>query len=335
MDQSDNNSDGKPTAKIFLSSGQREGSPEIGCARQVKSELEAIGFEVFLAIEERSAQGLTDVIYAELENSDYFVFIDFKREAIAESSANDRPDGNCDQQKPVHRGSLFSHQELAIANFLKMDFLPFQESGVERAGILSVIMGNAAIFEDRAELPQQIAKVVLSKLDSPNLGWSLTAKNQLTLEIADGSKRPDRSPREDGVWHDRTHYHLRVHNRHNRKLATNCCAYVEKLLVNGKEKILSQAELKWEGVKLPAVCIRPYSRRGLDAFLVLGERPPFKLCIPSHTDAGGQSDWDFEQKESASLEVTFVVCSEQFRDARVTLAVTFDNNEKILVIKEK
>ena len=335
MDQCENNSDGKPTAKIFLSCGQRDGSREIECAEQVKTKLKAIGFEVFLAKEERSAQGLTDVIYAELENSDYFVFIDFKREAIAESYGDDQPDCKCDQQKLVHRGSLFSHQELAIANFLKMDFLPLQESGVERAGILSVIMGNAVIFKDRAELPQQIAKLVLAKLDSPNPAWSLTAKNQLTLEIADGSMRPDRSSREDGVWHNRTHYHLWVHNRHNRKLATNCCAYVEKLLVNGDERILNQAELKWEGVKLPAVCIRPDTRRGLDAFLVLGERSPFRLCIPSHTDAGGQSDWEFEQKESASLEVTFVVCSEQFRDARVTLAVTFDNNKKILVINEK
>jgi hypothetical protein len=334
MDEPARVSDQKPAAKIFLSCGQREGSPEIECAKKIKEELKAIGFEVFLAIEVQTAQALTDRIYQELESSDYFIFIDFKREAIKPPSDNDRPACECEQRKQQHRGSLFSHQELAIANFLKMEFLPFQERGLERSGILSVIMGNATIFDDRNELPQRVASEVRSKLDPARPDWSLAAKNKLELHIAEESNRPDRQPREGGKMHDRTHYHIHVHNRHNRKLATNCCAYVEQLIVNQQERDLKQAELKWEGVKLPAVCIRPDTKRGLDAFLVLGETAPFKLCIPSHTDAGGQIEWDFEQTENAEIEVTFVVCSEQFQDAKLKLKVSFDNSSKLLDFEE-
>ena len=82
MDEPAGVSDQKPAAKIFLSCGQREASPEIECAKKIKEELKAIGFEVFLAIEVQTAQALTDRIYQELESSDYFIFIDFKREAI-------------------------------------------------------------------------------------------------------------------------------------------------------------------------------------------------------------------------------------------------------------
>ena len=46
-------------------------------------------------------------IFDQFEKSDYFVFIDFKRENLSSKPA-------------VHRGSLFSNQELAIASFLEI-----------------------------------------------------------------------------------------------------------------------------------------------------------------------------------------------------------------------
>jgi hypothetical protein len=49
----------------------------------------------------------------QLETSDYFLFIDFKRERI-----------RCPN---IFRGSLFTNQELAIASFLGLESIVFQE----------------------------------------------------------------------------------------------------------------------------------------------------------------------------------------------------------------
>jgi len=305
-------------AKIFLSCGQRSGTDEVTCAKRVKSVLENFGFEVFLSIDVQEARALVDIIYPELNDSDYFVFLDFTREALNSGSTS--------------RGSLFSHQELSIASFLRLPFLPFQERGVERNGILGVIMGNADVFDSKSELPNIVQEKVLRKLESNE--WNLVTKNRLTMRLADGSKRPDRTRRPDGLWHDRTHYHIEVLNEHHRKLATNCCAYIERLVVNGEMRVLRQAELKWEGVGIPLLSIRPQMKRNLDAFLVLGEQPPFTLSLPSHTDAGGQDQWDLKIHDASHIEVTFILCCEQFRDARLTLGVDFLPDQKLLSVKQ-
>ena len=64
-----------------------------------------------------------------LELSEYFLMIDFKRERL--------------KGKPSHRGSLFTHQELAIATFLEIEQLRFSEKGIEWNGISKAAAGEA------------------------------------------------------------------------------------------------------------------------------------------------------------------------------------------------
>jgi hypothetical protein len=65
-----------------------------------------------------------------LEKSEYYLFIDFRREELGSQR---------------FRGSLFSHQELGIATYLKKEhILIFQERGVlERDGIKGYVPGKS------------------------------------------------------------------------------------------------------------------------------------------------------------------------------------------------
>ena len=94
---------GTPKARVFINCGQAKNADELVTASKIKNRLTELGFDPYVAVEEQSLRGLTDNIFERLKNSEYFVFIDFKREAVSGTQC-------C-------RGSLFSHQELALAQF--------------------------------------------------------------------------------------------------------------------------------------------------------------------------------------------------------------------------
>jgi hypothetical protein len=77
-------------------------------------------------------------IFAYLKESEYFVFIDFKRERI--KSGKFRLEK---KKSNKFRGSLFVNQEIAIATFLKLQGIGFLEKGVKREGILNYQIYNA------------------------------------------------------------------------------------------------------------------------------------------------------------------------------------------------
>jgi hypothetical protein len=77
--------------------------------------------------------GFTENILPMLEKSEYYLFIDFRREEIGSQR---------------FRGSLFSHQELGIATYLKKEhILIFQEKGVlDRDGIKGFIQVSSKLI---------------------------------------------------------------------------------------------------------------------------------------------------------------------------------------------
>jgi hypothetical protein len=99
-------------AKLFLSCGQDEkyGEPQVG--EKVADSLRQIGFDVFFAPRVQDNKSLTQVIFRELEDSDYYVLIDFKREKLVPPF---------EVASFQHRGSLFSHQEFALACYLGLE----------------------------------------------------------------------------------------------------------------------------------------------------------------------------------------------------------------------
>jgi hypothetical protein len=183
-----------------------------------------------------------------LEESDYFVWIDFKREEIGEKGG-----------EAISRGSLFTNQELALASFLEMDMILFQEIGVRRDGMLNAIQGNATPFSNRNELPDLIAEEIRRRQ------WTTDTRNTLALSVYPNSVRRLDQTKTDGRFS--RPFHISVENLHHRKDARNCCAYLDEVVdLNSSQSIKwSTAEFKWERTRLAYVRIAPKSYRNFDA----------------------------------------------------------------------
>lgn len=244
-------------AKVFLSCGQYKGSEEPGIAEAVKRRIEELGFECYVAVTEQSLIGLRENIFSQIETSEYFVFIDFKREKLETS------DG-------WHRGSLFSHQELGIASFLHLPCMVFQERGVHpRDGMLSCFQANAQAFTDRELLASAIADQISRKLEIGE--WSIKWKNALSQQVpkttyVDAWNMDGRAYR---------HFHVEVSNHHRRDAAQHCYVVLEefKNLDTGDSLLPQPGELKWAGTILPSIFIAPERLRSFDAFKISIEEP--------------------------------------------------------------
>lgn len=107
-------------ARVFISCGQTRGSEEENIAHKVSERLDKLGYDSYIAVEEQTLRGVKENIFHQLETSEYFIFIDFKREKLEYNGFQ------------ICRGSLFSHQELAIASYLDIPLAAFQEEGVKQ-----------------------------------------------------------------------------------------------------------------------------------------------------------------------------------------------------------
>jgi hypothetical protein len=118
-------------ARVFISCGQNQLTDEVAVAQGIATRLNQLGFDSYIAVQEQTLRGLVENIFGRLAASEYLVFIDFMREQLADS--------------PDHRGSLFSHQELAVAAFLELDVAAFQEIGVRRLdGMIRFVQASSA-----------------------------------------------------------------------------------------------------------------------------------------------------------------------------------------------
>lgn len=188
-----------PRARVFISCGQSKGSDERATANAIAEKLKALGFEPFIATEQQTLNGIKDYIFERLSNSEYFLFVDFKRERLG--------DGD-------YRGSLFSHQELALASYLGVDVLAFREAEVRLEGLLAFIGGNATPFQDRATLPNEIEKEVRRRL---NLGqWDTHWRNEIVLEREPSQYEDVEWPRTKRTPERRRFFQIIVRNRHRK-----------------------------------------------------------------------------------------------------------------------
>jgi len=310
-------------AEIFLSCGQnpKYGEPEI--AEEIKKKIESLGFDCFVAKEEQSLECLRDVVFKHLEEADYFVFIDFKREELVEgkTSANSN-----------NRGSLYANQELAVAAYLGLAHrvLLLQEKGVkERDGILSAVLANLnegrEIFQasDRTNLPDRVCELIQMKLQHENdhHRWTNQTRNTLAMSACLSGPRVLPQP-----------FHVKVENRHHRKLARNCSAYIVEVqnMENGRklnqEEKWETVELKWANTTSPSVRISPQSYRIFGSFWLT--RPNgsqinlefFFRTAPSTTDY-------FPHKlDPGDYRLTYSVVSENFKSVQHTFEFRFDQS---------
>jgi hypothetical protein len=311
----------KGRAKLFLSCGQNPQYRERDWGEKVANALgpNGVGFHVFFAPRVQDSKSLTQIIFRELEDSDYYVLIDFKREKLLPPF---NPWRFFRVRRIQHRGSLFSHQEFALACYLGLELAPFREAGVEPlTGVVGAVMGNAIEFKDRKGLVELIRDHIQEKIERDE--WSLSTKNTFQLV-----KAPDQGIK--ATWlsgMEAAYYHIHVRNLHWRKPATNCYAYLDEVidLNTGKDVKLYTCELKWEGTRQSGVRIQPKGYRGLDAFVVVLSQPRELLLMPQ-TDA---QNYIHHFKGKTHLEITYVVCSDQFPDMKQTFEVIFDGDDSL------
>ena len=274
-------------AKIFVSCGQRS-DDELRVLMDIRARLRALDLDPYIAIWDNTLAGLKENIFRELQDSEYFLFIDFRRETLGHGT---------------HRGSLFCHQELAIASFLELPAVGFREADVlERDGLMPAIQLNCLEFNDRNQLATLIASVIEQKIQ--NGQWNPHWKAQLSME---------RAPNQRGGSVDDPPFifHIKVMNQHWRKTAYGCRAFLSNVKHNatGVEFKTRSFELKWTGTKVPDVTITQGRSRSFDAFEIDPETPTRLKCSMSHADT--EKVWS-SITEPGEYELTLIVTSQNF-----------------------
>jgi hypothetical protein len=187
--------------RVFISCSQRE-AEEKKLAKDISEMLAGpdLGFDPYVADLEHTQMEVMTAVLDRLESSEYFLWIDFKRDLLGEGTGHSS-----------HRGSLFTHQELAIATFLGIEQLRFREVGVELNGISNLLQGRPIEFNDRS----QLLHLVRERITKANwrTGWQngLRIKDQVEIDTV---------PRSSGGTAE--FYHITVENVHRRKMALDC-----------------------------------------------------------------------------------------------------------------
>lgn len=303
-------------ARVFISCGQRRGTNEENIAKDIKTLLEEeLGYNAYVATEHQSVKGVPEIILAELESSDYFLFIDFKRETLVSNDAGPWKRIMQFIKRPTRRGSLFCHQELAVASYLDIPIIAFHEEGVERDGLAAFESVNSKAVKDGADWLKTVAAEIETRDD-----WRPDSKNQLRL-----CRDPEERGRAVVNGEKIEFFHISVRNLHKRKPAFNCYVYLEKVIDVSTNRPISvpTIEFKWAGVIMRAnALILPCSPRDFDALLINHKeprRPRFNVFADS-------SQFEPQIQNCTEAELTYVVVSENFPLARITCRLRIDDD---------
>jgi hypothetical protein len=204
-------------------------------------------------------------IFDRLRDSEYFLFVDFKREQLSRG--------------PEHRGSLFCNQELVLASYLGLPVVAFVEAAIKpRDGLIGTIQANPKTFTDRAELPSLVREAVVAA------GWDANWRNQLTVSSAGQPVIAVRRPEGRRA----AYYHLQVTNQHRERPATFCRGYLTEVVNETTEAVILPCPVgtKWQGFVLPDALILPRSSHRLDLFHV-DHDDPSRMRFNLFADYGG------------------------------------------------
>jgi hypothetical protein len=303
-------------ARVFISCGQQRNSDEIRIAQEIADRLTDMGFDPYIAVAEQTLKGVKENIFRRLAESEYLIFVDFKRDRLADVINGTLTD------RGVHRGSLFSNQELGISTYLGTECLAFQEQGVvELDGILRFIQANCMKFDNRSSLGDMVANKVREKIDKKQ--WDPTWRYELRLRRRDSKEYVPAYIGGDKSNLGR-YFHIEVQNLHRAQIAHDCTAYIERIknLATGQETVPDLVELKWKGYKGLSASIPPQKSRYLDAFNI-------RLAMPKRINLGinvGAVDYTgfFQTNilwQSYDCDLDYVVFSDNFATVRQTFGL--------------
>jgi len=289
-----------PTPRVFISCGQSEEGNERDIAESIHAIVEAAGFEPYLAFRHQSLSGFKEGVLSRLQRSEYFLFVDFKREELKSGRSS----------TPKFRGSLFCHQELAMAAMLEIEVAIFVHEDMERNGILKYVMGNAHEFREPDDLLKKIKTTIRS--------WKKEWMNELILERAPNGTESHRV-QNSVTGQIETYANIRVRNRHKLRPAFNCYSFLKSC--NRIERSgdlmpleIESIEFAWAGSLYSNALIQPGQTRLLNVCVHSG--PDTRFCV--NTTFSG-----FKEPLCAGRYLLdFVVYSENFLPAEGRFQLT-------------
>lgn len=192
--------------RVFISCGQAT-DEERKVASDLRGYFAKRGFQPYVAIQVQSIQDVNSAIISELKLADFYVFVDFAREALPAPHEHQR------------RGSLFSNQELAIAYLLGFEKVIFlQQKDVLLEGLLRYMASNATRFSSPTEVMPAVQRLVQERAWDPHYSRHLVVDGIHWSDgvIAFGSHTGERLV---GRF-----LYLDIHNRRTDLAAFNCVA---------------------------------------------------------------------------------------------------------------
>lgn len=150
-------------ARVFISCGQAT-NEERATATELEQWFRSKGYDPYVAIQAQTIRDLNAGIIGALAASDYYVFVNFCREKCI--FAKDE----------LYRGSLYSHQELAIAYAFGFDhILVINHKKITHEGVEKFLVTNIPAFENGSEVLPRITEAV------QKAGWSPKYSRHLFL----------------------------------------------------------------------------------------------------------------------------------------------------------
>jgi hypothetical protein len=250
-------------ALIFVSCGQAN-SEERNTAAAVKAWLESQGYEVFVALETQSLNDINSGTIGTLRRADYFIFIDFPREQLLDNGI---------APNPPCRGSLFTHQELALAYLLDFPEAIFlKHAQVELKGIAQFQMANAAPFSRMAE----VLPIIQTQIGLR--GWSPSYSRHLRANRVRMRSQPINFHYRDRAINEHIFF-LEIGNGRSDRAAFHTIARLlditdanSGIVTNIDLTTRDRTLLKWAGEQY-TVTIFPSDEATLDAFAVSVQNP--------------------------------------------------------------
>ena len=215
--------------KVFISCGQ-DSEDEKKIANEIKAWFEdpIRGYSAYIAINVQRLEDINNAIVKELSSSDYFVFIDFRREKIKWF------------QHKRYRGSLFSHQELALSYYLGFEnTILLIENGVCVEGFAKYIQSNPKPFKRRSQILNLIEEEVRARR------WSPMYSRHLTIEGIEKLPMPIAYGDHTGNYSAVTVFECRIRNNRNYTTAMYVSAVLRRINNLPSPDI---SYLKWAGL---------------------------------------------------------------------------------------
>ncbi len=246
-------------AKVFISCGQRPEERET--AEVVRDWLNSIGYDAWLAVDVKTIFDLNQGVMDALKRSDYYLFINFPREQVATQNGD-----------TFARGSLYSHQELAVAYALEFEHMIIvNHKGYRREGVLDPLICNTDEFASMDEVLPIVQAAVLA----PDSGWYPTYSRSLV--VREGHWGWPCNFADQTVWKGHktcqkaiVAYHLHLENRRKHEGAFETVARLESVTKDGiMNSSPDKAHLKASGLgEAYSQVIWPQSYGEIDAFLI-------------------------------------------------------------------